>query len=806
MKMKKIISALVALTMVSGLAVVPSYARTKDQVDDPYRTVTFTKNHDTETQADAAPDGSAGYLKVTEGEYLALNGDGGIGASTDMLMSVDFRFDSADGKMRITNKDNAVGPIFAYDNGALYNNLKTPVKLFDISLNTWYTMELQGRLGKLSSEYADKTPFLDMTLYSWNNGVKTKVGTVKNVGLRNFATANSGVNRLTVEAGVSIDNEFVASLYPNRVTVAPTVGNTTALKGGESLQLGATAYIDDYEALNQSVTWSVYNEAGTAELGDDNITVDQTGLVKIGKKAQTKNIKVRATSTQTGNAYGQYAIAVSENTAASGDKYDDLVLSTPSDKHYVTAGESITITATAKDESGQDTDVDGDLEWVIQNESKTRTVSNNDITITNAGVLTVGSDVIPQKLNIRAKNLSGSIQKDFAMEIRPNDMNYDGVGAFSDTYDSSDACEEMPSTDAATLMTGSIDGSAYYKTTGEYDLVKFVGATGTKDVVYSADIKFAEDGSGVVIKSNDNGKLGFQLKRSGTAIGKVGSGEKFTSLGITADPDAWYRVYLMVNTGNNSSASYGRLILYKYKDGQLVNPSDDTSTEPFITSNLESRNLYKDTGNHLIAYAGTCVDNVVNRFISPNQFDIKVEPNILLAGNSAQATVTAKWNGATFPKVNMDTVQLNIYDTNDEFVLDEDSGITIDNEGKITVSAMAMAQTVYVGVKAKGTDTHTSVPLEIKSSDIFEVTGVGFNKDYTKLVALDVNKAFSYDKEVTFVIVTYDANNALKSVNVKSAYGSEIKLGDSTITVDCDMTNFNKETDSLRVFTWTKLR
>ena len=83
-------------------------------------------------------------------------------------------------------------------------------------------------------------------------------------------------------------------------------------------------------------------------------------------------------------------------------------------------------------------------------------------------------------------------------------MNTGNEDKYTDTYVSSNACEEYVS--GATLEEGSWDGSAYYNVTAAYDFVGFPANT-SADVIYSADMKFAKDGAGWTVFSNDKGKL-----------------------------------------------------------------------------------------------------------------------------------------------------------------------------------------------------------------------------------------------------------------------------------------------------------
>lgn len=806
---KKIISTLLALAMVSGLAVVPSYAMTADDFTDTYAEKVIDNNYDTETANTDAPDGSAGYKKITAETDIWSSDD--ADTVNDFFMALDFRFDegSTDPSMTLGNgKD--IGPMLKYYEGQLVTKTGSGAtnnqKLGAMEINKWYHIEMQGRVKSMGAR-------VDFKLYKWENGEKTLVQSTENINLRNYSAGStkSDPKKFLVSAGVSVDNAFFAKIYPDTVTVAPTVGTSTEIIAGGSLALSASATVDGKQSSHQEVEWSVYNTDGTAPETDTNISVNEQGVVSVNKHlAATKNVKIRATSKTKGSPYGEYAITAVYNEAAANDKYDSLEISTEKNRNYVRANDPLTINAVGKDASGNPVAADevaSDIVWTVLNKSATGTVSNTNISLEN-GVLSVNENVVAQDIVVKASNKSGSIETFLNVAVRPYNMNAAGETSYTDTYVSSDAFEEPTQDTAITFHeSGSVDGSAYYEVNadGKYDCVGFAAKT-NKDVMFSADIKFPSDGSGMQIMDG-SGHLGMILGRESGSIGtRSGSGKSDFKSFFEADSDAWYNVTIIASAGHMSDegvTSYATAVIYKYADGEKVNPADPASSEPLIKG-LALRNLDKDQAKNINLFAGTYVDNVVNAYVAPNNFTIQVEPNIVLAGNTAKATATAKWNMVDMPNISSDTVEFGIYDANDQYPLAGDD-VTIDAEGNIKVSSLAAAQDVYVGVKAKNADNHTSVKLEIKSSDIFEVKSIGFNEDYSKLVAIDVNKLYSYDKDVTFVIAAYDKNKALKWTRVRTAYGSDIPDGESSVKLDADMTGFNKDEDTLKVFTWTKL-
>ncbi len=71
------------------------------------------------------------------------------------------------------------------------------------------------------------------------------------------------------------------------------------------------------------------------------------------------------------------------------------------------------------------------------------------------------------------------------------------------------------------------------------------------------------------------------------------------------------------------------------------------------------------------------------------------------------------------------------------------------------------------------------------------------------MLALDVTKNFSYNKNVTFIVGVYSAQNKLKAAYTKSAYGSDLTEGANSVSMDFNLGDFNKDSDKIKAFVWT---
>ena len=751
------------------------------------------------TIENGAPDGTK-YIKTGSygnnkyGEYC-LESECAYPANTkaDVMISLDVRFDADGAGFTPEDKgDSKVAGAVVLRNGTIQMqkgsgaNDYTDTKIKADS-STWYHIALVGR-------YSASNANVDMYVWKYNaNGTKTFVQKVEGMPLRNLSQSKeNGVSHLNILANTSFDNVALYNLGADKLALNSP--NKT-IKAGETMLFTYSATRLDQYITAPAVTWSVYNEANDAVLNDENITISESGLLTIGANASKQKITVRATATN--GVYASKTIDV-DAVDTSTDTYDTLTLS--ADKATVRVGENTQITAVASLDGATVTPGGGDLKYIICNEANLRALNNKNITITNDGVLSVTEDAVPQTITVRGTNKSGSVQGTVKVQILPANMNTGNEDKYTDTYVSSNACEEYVS--GATLEEGSWDGSAYYNVTAAYDFVGFPANT-SADVIYSADMKFAKDGAGWTVFSNDKGKLGLQLSSSGTTLNALGASNK-TVGSMTVDKDSWYNVQVMCSTGNANA--YAVMTVYKYdENGKRINPQTGAEGTPYILT-CALRNLAESPANHINISAGTCVDNVMSFNIAPDKLTLSVDAQTVLAGGSAQASTKASRKGIEFPYLNSNLIKYDIYDAENKYPLGSDK-ITIDASGKINVDAMADAQDVYVRVSSTSGGMNDSKKLTIKSSDIFEINKFGFeDEDKTKFKRIDVTKNFNYSDEVTFVAATYNNLGALTSIALKKAYGDQLTIGANKVTMSLDLPDtFDKVNDKFNAFVLTKL-
>lgn len=805
---KKVLSLILALSMVSGLSVVPALADEAPAAALVGAYDTLMSEHTCETSdistnltvEDGAPDGTK-YIKTGDkgnnkyDEYC-FQSEFSYGENTkaDIMFSLDIKFeDNGSGLCAEDNDDKKVAGAVKMNGGKLaIQNSGSGYTTTSLTIDTtvWYHIAMVGR-------YSASDANVDMYVWQYNSdGTMEYVLKQASIPLRNLAASNNnGASHLNILPNTCVDNMRVYKLGADAVSIE---SGDDKLDAGASMLFTYSATRAGEYITNPEVTWEIYNSDDTAVLEDENISISEGGLLTVKGTASKQTIYVRATTAD--GVYDSKEIAVNAIDTST-DTYDTIILSTEDDKNTVRVGEPLAITATATLEDNVVTPGEGDVIWKVFNEGNLRELGNKNITIDD-GVLSVTEDAIPQTVTVKAVNKSGSVSGTYQVSILPANMNSGNEDLYADTFVSSNACEEYGD---ISPTEGSWDGSGYYDLTAAYDFVGFPANT-NEDVIYSADMRFAKDGAGWTVFNSNKGKLGLQLSSSGTTLNAVGASNKTTAL-IEIDNAAWYNIQVMCATGNSASGtSYARFIAYKYdENGNKVNPKTGEAGVPFVSTSISLRNLDESTANHVNINGGTHVDNVMSYKVAPDKLTISVDAETVLAGGTAQASTTASRKGVDFPFLSSALIKYEIYDADNKYPLSGDK-VTVDANGKITVDPLADAQDVYVRVSSTSGGMYDAKKLVIKSSDIFEVNTVSFDENYSTLKRINVTKSFNYSDDVTFIAAAYNAGGVMQAIETKKLYGDQLSLGENKISMDMAMPQaFDQVNDRLNVFVLTKL-
>lgn len=680
-----------------------------------------------------------------------------IDTTKEFYLTFDFNL-SADGLIEIPKlKSNGtdvdkVGPRLKIAGGKLVtetNNSGGTNDLGACTAGTWYKAEIEGKTG----DGQDKTSF---RLYTAEGTLVQD--TANNFYMRNLSSNNLSFNAMRVTNG-SVRNVKLIQEKPDAITL---LSEAAQLDAGSQMSFDYTMTRKDAEITKYSVTWSVYNAENTAPIENDAISITNGVLQVAGTLAADTDVTVRASATfGEKTLVGTKAISV-KTVDVSGEKFDTITIS---GDETVKAGTNTTYTATTTKGGNSVTPADGDVVWKVYdsigvNELKWVTVED--------GVLSVPENTIPQNVILRASGTSGVISssKTIAIEWADSDK---------ETHYWQNTCDtDMNGAETAV----SVDGSKAYKLTETWKV-----RIGNKEgyTFTEFDIKFPANGTGLNFCRNDGGNRSVDITSDGENI-KLYNGNVVTSV----DPDAWYHVEIAMSTTSNASCN-----VYKYDtNGQLGNR---------ITKlQIDKRN----NGNGgLDVFAGTIIDNIKVTVPIADAISLSAAHASMFPTEDNQITATATKKDLP---ITAEGIEWSVLDATNKPIID--GSVTIDAEGLMKASAMAPEG--IVTVQAKTATATATVPVEIKSSEIFKMKNIGINEDGDKVVKLYVKKLLAYDDDVVFVMAFYDENHILKEIRTLKSYGSNYtNIGEDNVnevTVDWAIpSGFDKTTGEAKVFIWT---
>ena len=680
-----------------------------------------------------------------------------IDTTKEFYLTFDFNL-SADGLIEIPKlKSNGtdvdkVGPRLKIAGGKLVtetNNSGGTNDLGACTAGTWYKAEIEGKTG----DGQDKTSF---RLYTAEGTLVQD--TANNFYMRNLSSNNLSFNAMRVTNG-SVRNVKLIQEKPDAITL---LSEAAQLDAGSQMSFDYTMTRKDAEITKYSVTWSVYNAENTAPIENDAISITNGVLQVAGTLAADTDVTVRASATfGEKTLVGTKAISV-KTVDVSGEKFDTITIL---GDETVKAGTNTTYTATTTKGGNSVTPADGDVVWKVYdsigvNELKWVTVED--------GVLSVPENTIPQNVILRASGTSGVISssKTIAIEWADSDK---------ETHYWQNTCDtDMNGAETAV----SVDGSKAYKLTETWKV-----RIGNKEgyTFTEFDIKFQANGTGLNFCRNDGGNRSVDITSDGENI-KLYNGNVVTSV----DPDAWYHVEIAMSTTSNASCN-----VYKYDtNGQLGNR---------ITKlQIDKRN----NGNGgLDVFAGTIIDNIKVTVPIADAISLSAAHASMFPTEDNQITATATKKDLP---ITAEGIEWSVLDASNKPIID--GSVTIDGTGLMKASAMAPEG--IVTVQAKTATATATVPIEIKSSEIFKMQNIGVNEDGDKVVKLYVKKLLAYDDDVVFVMAFYDENHALKEVRTLKGYGSNYtNIGEDNVnevTVDWAIpSGFDKKTGKAKVFIWT---
>ncbi|MCI8405007.1 MAG: hypothetical protein HFE49_08925 [Clostridia bacterium] len=770
--MKKIISAIISVSIITASAAVPALAE-YTAPDISYDIETVNEQYEKDGTVENPIDGTKAFKS---GESFEKIFSTSIDTTKEFYLGFDFCFDNENGDIEIPKfksdgvSNDKVGPIITYGDvqGNPAKQLRTQVNsssyqaLGALEIGAWYSAEIEGRTG-MGEKY---TTF---RLYSYSEGVKTLVQETTSFNMRNLSSENRSFNGMQIK-NASIDNVLLIQEKPDTITVS---------SAREEMNAGTDVAFDyvmtrlDKEFNKYPVTWSVYDENDSVQLSDENITISNEGILSAGIHADGQNVTVRATVTfGDKELYGSKQIKINA-VDVSDEKFDEITVSGP---EKMRAGEESTFTVKALKggEDVTDTLTEADIEWGIY-DSLGITKNNNINMGINDGVLTIDNSVIPQNITVRASSASGKVYGSAPVEVAWSDDQKETVISYN-------ACEtELTNTS----LVSSWDGSKAYATN---DNITFGFGDQSTYAVTDVDIKFdAAEGHGLTLYNNNGSENSNIRFHNGALAQQTGSSSWMTI--IEADQfevNSWYHIEFLYLNGAESGYH-----IYKYND-------DGEKTLVKTMTNCNRRND-KPYGK-IVFTAGLVIDNFKTALALPDVIGVKTESQYMFVGGTMQCSVSKERNG--LPMKDTAGIKWSVLDSEGLPVID--GSISVDDNGLITSDAMASAQTVKVRASAdNGVFGETPVILQV--SEIFEVTNLGINEDKTKIVRMYVTKHFYYNDDAMFIIAIKDKDGLLKALKSVNTFGDRLNIGANELAVDFPIPeDFDPENDIIETFVWTR--
>lgn len=788
---KRIFAGLISVSLL--ISVLPNVFA--DGMNDTYDEIKLEINCDSElnglTLNDGAPDGTKYYTYTTDttSEFTGLDR---LTADTyeDYMWEADVRFDSVKSGFTVksANAKNKVDTcIRRYDGKSDNETPKLAIQTSgsgyttyeEIDASSWYHIQLIG-------QYGTTAPVL-MRIYKWENGEMQFVKEYDGVNKRN----NSPASYIAIQPNTSIDNIRITKLGADTLTISTLPDGVAELNAGSDVTMQFAASRNGRDINKPDVEWKIFENGN--EITDGSVTINSSGELKTSSECGDKNITVKVISTEKGNVEGSYDLAI-KAVNLDNEKFDTLSLFAEND--YVRESEPLSLTVSATKNGADVTLADDDIVWKFYNEDNIQDTGNKNIYVEN-NTLYVTDKVISQKIMLRAESKSGVISAKLPVTIKAADALEADETGLGDKVLLSDACEKA--IEGISINSNSWDGSHYYYLSSEYDMS---GVTSeNEDILIEFDMQFTEENSGIKLRDSGNSKEGGQIARKGNKIGRVSSGSDFLAF-VDADVDSWYHIEIISRFG--SADAYAKAYIYKYdENGERVNPEDSTSNKPYEgTLNLRTMASSNKAFHHIQVQPGTGIDNMRIMRIVPDAISVTMPTDTVFAGGNVQAAYTVSRKGIEFPLYPVSKLIWTVYDSENKYPIESDL-ITVDANGLVKVDATAGEQLVYVRAAVTESGVYKSLPLTIKGSDIFTVTGFGINEENTAITELRVEKNFFYNSDVVFIVAMYDTNGVLMNVAVRNMRDNTLAVGENKISIDeiALPENFG----SVKAMIWTSL-
>lgn len=271
------------------------------------------------------------------------------------------------------------------------------------------------------------------------------------------------------------------------------------------------------------------------------------------------------------------------------------------------------------------------------------------------------------------------------------------------------------------LSNTSFGGTDKYQSNGVCMQSIGLGDNSKADIMWEADVRFNDDGSGITPYDQGDKKLGTCIRRHGTKLA-IQTGSKNYEDYCDIDPAVWYHIVLI---GRYSAADAKTdMIVYKYDGAEKT----IVGTYPGVNQrNLSANN--NNGASHWNVHKGTSVDNLKITLLGADTLNITADTDEITAGNTMQLSYGASRLGEyiTSPAITWE-----IYNAENTAVLN-DANITITSSGILNVGIDTTSQKINVRATA-ASGIYASKEIDVKAVDIssvkFDSLTLTATKDY----------------------------------------------------------------------------
>ena len=361
--------------------------------------------------------------------------------------------------------------------------------------------------------------------------------------------------------------------------------------------------------------------------------------------------------------------------------------------------------------------------------------------------------------------------------------------------------------------------------------------------VWEMDIRFSQLAAGQftgIVAFNEptggNTGMGVHVNANRQLMGHSSGTNPNVQYGTMVEWNQWYRLeYIFLanaHLGDNVTVgevlAQSRLILTPYNTDGTLNTAARWSRATTEMRNFAAVIQYyfeipRKSPTHIDIQPGTTIANMQVRQAWPDTIALTAPSATVNAGDSLQLGYTASRSGFPSPRLAERTEERHLLLPIINFELRNTDNtpltspmVSVSEFGLITVAPNAPDMDILaVGTTITGVES-APVPIKITALEIgmFEVVKFGIETsdgtaegNLLRVGYVDVVKMFEFDNPVTFTVALFDNEGFMVGVSTSTMRPDWMEVNETTrVNLNLPLpANFNPDTWSLRLFSWTGL-